>query len=475
MNISKRASERSTPQLFNFIFLLLFVFIPFESQADNPAFCSGRLQNGLSYYIHHDPYSKHHTSLDFVIKAGSLDEQEDERSFSHFIEHTVLDKIQFKDKKLTDLYCEIWDYIYPDIGAVTSYHFTQYHFEISLAIPRGLEEGLLGFSNALSQFSLDEQELQEMKEELLEELDENQLNPLTSWKEWRIGQEYPPYRDKSPFGNQQAISKASIEKIQQFYRDKYLPQRIAVVIIGNVDLNKTKELIEKQFGHFHAAQEPITCRPDSAPVLQESSVYINQRLKNTCIALTKPLPRMSQRDFLVFSILTRRLSQHLNNCADTLQAAFFQPILEILTYPKMLRLTVTLWDGFEESLDQLKVALKSFYSQPITEDQLDQIKAEMKHHLKILQEKGNDPSLVAFYRDHFILNASSLEADHPDLRIALLDTIHTKEINQALQTFPGFCQVSLGSYDEKTALISPDLISKLILKNTDDWRNAYDN
>ncbi len=476
MHIFKRAPAKATLRpILSSLLLLLFLFIPFKSHANEASFSTGQLSNGLTYYIHYDPYSKHHTSLDFVVKTGSLDEQEDESGFSHLIEHAVLDKLQFKGKKLTDLHCEIWDYTYPNIGGVTSYHFTHYHLEISLAITRGLEEGLLGFSNALSQFSLDEHDLQEMKEELLEELDENQVSPITTWKEWRIGQEYPPYRNKDPFGNQKAISKASLEKIHQFYRKKYHPHRIAVVIIGNVDLNKTKELIEKYFGHFPAAHETSTFRSNLEPALQESSVYINQRLKNTFISLTKPLPRMSQRDSLVFSILTRMLSQQLKAYAESLQAKFSQPILEFLTYPQMLRLTVSLTDDFEEGIHQLRDGLHSFFSQIITESQLDSIKAEMKNHLKTIQEKGNGPSLIAFYRDHFILNAPSLETDHPDLRIALLDTINAEDITHALQTFQGFSQVFLASPDEEVNHISPDLFSKLILRNTDYLRSAYDN
>ncbi len=82
----------------------------------------------------------------------------------------------------------------------------------------------------------------------------------------------------------------------------------------------------------------------------------------------------------------------------------------------MLRLTVSLDDDLEAGIDHLRTALNSCFSYPITENQLDLIKAEMKNDLKIIREKGNDPSLIEFYRDHFILTASSLETDHPDLR-----------------------------------------------------------
>jgi hypothetical protein len=464
MQSSKKAPG---PSLSYSLVALLLLFIPFESYAHDTSSCAGRLPNGLTYYIHHDPHSKHHTSLDFVIKAGSLDEQENESGFCHLMEHTLLHKMQFKGKKLTDLYCEIWDYTYPDLGGVVSYDFTQYHFEISRALPQGLEEGLLGFSNALLKFDLDEDYLQEMKEEVIEE---NRFSPIESWKQWRIELEYPPYRNNSPFGNKESIYEASLEKIHQFYKQKYQAHRFAVIIIGNVDLQKTKEWIEKALGTLSTPCENETLKSHSESFSERIGIYINKGLKNTFLSLTKPLPRMSQRETLTFSILTRMLSQHLQNCAGVSQATFSQPILELLTYPEMLRLTVSLNEHFEEGIDQLKSALKSFFIPSITKDQLDPIKTAMKNSLEIVREKGNDPCLIDFYRDHFILKASSLETDHPDLRIHLLDTIHAEDINQMLQTFQGFSQATLCS--KNASRISPDLLSKLLLKITDDRRNT---
>jgi len=180
---------------------------------------------------------------------------------------------------------------------------------------------------------------------------------------------------------------------------------------------------------------------------------------------------MSQRNFLIFSIFTRLLSQHLRNL-DKPQTLFSQPVLEILTYPKMLRLTVSLAE-VSEGVDQLEFALGSFFNKPITEDQLDPIKAEISKNLKILQEKGNDPFLADFYRDQFIANATSSEIDHPDLRTSFLETIYAEDISRMIHAFQGFSQASICSSDQSASLISSDLFSKILMNNTDLWRNAY--
>jgi zinc protease len=465
--LKKKHAMLMRNSLFFYMLLLIFLLNPFKSYGDNSSFSSGRLHNGLTYYIHHDPHSKKHILLDFIIKVGSLDEQEDEKGFSHLIEHSILDKMQFKDKSISDSQCEIWDFTRPNIGAVTSYNFTQYHFEISIAIPQGLEEGLLGFSKTLSQFFLDEQELQDAKDTVLHEIVNSRLSPIESWKHERIVQEYPPYQNKHPFGSQESILRANLEKVSDFYKKYYQAHYLAVIIVGNVDLEETKHLVEKYFGGISAVTEKktTTYHPESSS--KETWVYINEGLKGTFISLAKQIPKMSPRDSLAFSILTQMLSLHLRNCAAVPQSTFSQPILETSTYPEILRLTASLTENFEEGIDQLKGSLKSFFNQSITADQLDQIKVQMKNNLQAIRVSGDDPFLSEFYRDHFILNASSLEKDHPYLRISLLDTLHVEDINQMLQSFKGFSHVSVGSFDEKTTLISPDLLSRLLLKNGD--------
>jgi len=475
MRTSNEKYVESTQKPFLFSILLLLLLISAKSYADHIPFLSGQLTNGLTYYIHHDPHSKHHISLDFIIKTGSLHEQENERGFSHLIEHTILEEIRFKDKKISDPHCEIWNFTCPHIDAVTSYNFTQYHFDLPLTLSKGLEEVICGFANTLSQLTFDEQGVENMKEKVLAEMNNNKFSPIRSWRLRRMAQEYPLYRDKHPLDSQQTISQVSREKINQFYRKEYSSHRIAVIIIGDIDPQLTKRLIENHFGSISNHSEDKTVRPISESFSKGTWVYYNKRLRNTLISLSQPLRKMSQRDILAFSIITQLLSQYLQNSASTPQSAFSQPILETLTYPKMLRLTVSLPDDLEKGVHQLRGVLESFFSQSVTEDQLDQIKTLMKANLEILQTSGNNLFLAEFYRDHFVLNASSLETSHPYLRTTLLDTLRAEDINQMIQSLQEFSHVSLGSARQEVTLISPDLLSKLLLKTGNHSRNSHVN
>jgi zinc protease len=417
----------------------LFLLIPFVSYAEEIPLLTGHLSNGLTYYIHHDPQAKSQILLDFIVKAGSLDEKNDERGFSHLLEHYIESTMYFKGKKIIDPYCAIWDATLPDNDTFTSYAFTQYHFEISRAIPRGLEEGLLGFSKTLSLTSLDNELLQELRNDVLDELREKQESPMEIWKRLRISSMYPAYVN-NPFENHSSLSQATLENLYPFYRKYYQPGRIAVIVIGNIDLQGTKNLIEKHFGSIPASQNGDS-ESRIGTISQGTLVYTNQKLGNTFLSLSKPLPQMSQREILMLSICTQLLGQHLRSSAANPKAKFSQPLLELLTYPRMLRLTVSLPENREKGIYQLKESLQAFFNHGITEEQVDSIKAGIRNSLTFLQKKGKDLSLGEFYRDHFILHDRSLETDHPYLRTSLLDTIHAEDINQMLQSFEGFSRL----------------------------------
>ena len=52
-----------------------------------PAVSTGTLPNGLTYYIRRNTRPEKRVSLQLAVKAGSVDEEDDQQGLAHFVEH----------------------------------------------------------------------------------------------------------------------------------------------------------------------------------------------------------------------------------------------------------------------------------------------------------------------------------------------------------------------------------------------------
>ena len=51
------------------------------------AFRTGKLANGLTYYVRHNNYPEHHVNFYIAQRVGSIQEDESQRGLAHFLEH----------------------------------------------------------------------------------------------------------------------------------------------------------------------------------------------------------------------------------------------------------------------------------------------------------------------------------------------------------------------------------------------------
>merc|ERR1719399_2042511 len=63
------------------------VELPAGFIALDPALRHGQLDNGLTYYVQHNPKPERRVVLRLAVRVGSLQEEEHERGLAHFVEH----------------------------------------------------------------------------------------------------------------------------------------------------------------------------------------------------------------------------------------------------------------------------------------------------------------------------------------------------------------------------------------------------
>ncbi len=100
--------------------------IPLTSRA-----LTGKLPNGLRYYILENSLPENMAQLALVVNAGSVLEREDQRGLAHFVEHLAFNGTKrFPNNSIIEYFRSLGMRFGGDSNAYTSYNETVYHFDI---------------------------------------------------------------------------------------------------------------------------------------------------------------------------------------------------------------------------------------------------------------------------------------------------------------------------------------------------------
>ncbi|PYQ31072.1 MAG: hypothetical protein DMF56_03980 [Acidobacteria bacterium] len=80
----------------------------------------------------------------------------------------------------------------------------------------------------------------------------------------------------SIIGNADSVSRLTLDHVQRFYREHYLPNNSAIVVSGDIDSNDALTLVERALGDWARAEEPP--RPNVASrAIDRSRIYVIDR------------------------------------------------------------------------------------------------------------------------------------------------------------------------------------------------------
>lgn len=257
------------------LLILLFLFITTVGQtcgqvtaafqSDDPIptsakFRSGQLPNGLRYFLQYNNKPEDRAELRLVVKAGSLQEDEDQLGLAHFVEHMAFNGTEhFAKNELVNYLESVGTRFGPDLNAYTSFGETVYMLQARTDSAVHLENGLLILKDWAGGISFDSAEIEKERGVVISEW-RNRLSPNQ-----RLQQQYFPvlyhgsrYAERLPIGDPQIIETASAATIRRFYEDWYRPDRMAVVAVGDFDLQWMENEI---IWRFSGLMPPPTERP----------------------------------------------------------------------------------------------------------------------------------------------------------------------------------------------------------------------
>src|SRR6266699_1749270 len=139
--------------------------IPFDA-----AVHTGTLSNGLRYYIRENERPANRVSLRLAVKAGSLDERDDQQGLAHFIEHMAFNgSAHFKPGELVSYFESIGSRLGPHVNAYTSFDETVYMLELPTDKPDIVAKGLTALADFAGGLTFDPAEVDKERGVVIEE------------------------------------------------------------------------------------------------------------------------------------------------------------------------------------------------------------------------------------------------------------------------------------------------------------------
>lgn len=210
---------------------------------------TGTLDNGLKYYIRQNDFPSDKVELRLNIRSGSLNETEEERGLAHFVEHMAFNGTKnFKSNDVIKFMEESGLVFGKDTNAATSTDYTNYQLTIPYDNDKLINTGFLILKDWAVNITFDEEEIEKEKGVIVEEWrarnDVRYRMGVESRKYTLAGSLYP---ERDPIGLMEVVKNANKELLEGYYKKWYRPDNMAVIVVGNIDIERAKKLIIDNF------------------------------------------------------------------------------------------------------------------------------------------------------------------------------------------------------------------------------------
>ena len=222
----------------------------------------GHLDNGLTYYIRHNELPKGRAEFYLATNVGAIQEEYPAQDgLAHFLEHMCFNGTKhFPDKSILDYLRSIGAEFGRNINASTGFEETQYMLNNIPVERASVVDSCLMILCDYSHFVLNHpSEIDAERGVIIEERRQRRT------AQWRSMERSLPYYfgEDSPLaqctliGLQEHLETFKPESLTSFYDTWYHPGNQAVIVVGDVDVDRTEAKIKEIFGVIPAKENPL--------------------------------------------------------------------------------------------------------------------------------------------------------------------------------------------------------------------------
>jgi len=219
----------------------------------------GKLDNGLTYYIRANKEPKQRADFYIAQNVGAILENDDQNGLAHFLEHMAFNGTKnFPGKGIINYLEKIGVKFGADINAHTGLDETVYNLSDVPTQRDGIVDSALIVLHDWSSFiSLEDSEIDAERGVIREEWRQGAGADRRMWKESNK-LKYPgsKYAIRDVIGDTAIINNFKHNTIRDFYKKWYHPDLQAILIVGDIDIDKVEAEIKTIFKDIPKANNP---------------------------------------------------------------------------------------------------------------------------------------------------------------------------------------------------------------------------
>ncbi|RUM88593.1 MAG: insulinase family protein [Thermodesulfatator sp.] len=261
------------------------------------------LKNGLVAVVeenHRAPV----VAVQVWVRAGSVYESERLAGITHLIEHMIF---KGTEKRGPGEIAETIEAHGGYINAFTSYDYTCYY----VVGPREILEIALDIlSDAVFHATFDPQELAREKEVVLEEMRMREDRPMIVLAEKVMEEAYQRYPYRRPvIGSEKTVRAITRKDILAYVKRFYVPENMAVVVVGDVEASRALSLIQRYFGRAPARKPPRVKLPQETYVQAPRGFAVQRPVEENYFEVVLPAPPLTQPEAPVMDVVAALLGE----------------------------------------------------------------------------------------------------------------------------------------------------------------------
>ena len=239
----------------------------------------GKLDNGLTYYIRHNAWPEQRAEFYIAQRVGSIQEDDNQRGLAHFLEHMAFNGSKhFKGNEMLR-WCEsIGVKFGTDLNAYTSIDQTVYNISNVPTTREGIVDSCLLILFDWADGLLLENEEIEKERGVIHEEWRLRTSAQMRMLERDLPKLYPgsKYGHRMPIGLMEIIDNFERPFLQAYYEKWYRPDNQAIIVVGDVDVDKVEQKIKTLFSPIKLPVNPAKVTTYPVPDNNEAIYVIDK-------------------------------------------------------------------------------------------------------------------------------------------------------------------------------------------------------